>query len=51
MDLRWFVGGIFTAFAAGLIYVGQPIWALFPAVIGVYILVSKLIDEVTYRVK
>jgi uncharacterized membrane protein len=51
MDLRWFVGAIFTVFAAGLLYVHQPIWALFPAVVGVYILVSKLIDEVTYRVK
>jgi hypothetical protein len=45
MDLRWLVGGIFTAFAAGLLYLQCPIWSLFPAVTGVYILGSKLLDE------
>lgn len=45
MDLRWLVGGIFVTFAAGLLYLGCPIWALFPAVVGVYILGSKLLDE------
>jgi len=45
MDLRWLVGGIFAAFAAGLLAVHCPIWSLFPAVVGVYILGSKLLDE------
>ena len=45
MDLRWFVGGIFAAFAAGLLAVHCPIWSLFPAVVGVYLLGSKLLDE------
>ena len=44
-DFRWFVGGIFAAFAAGLLAVHCPIWSLFPAVVGVYILGSKLLDE------
>ena len=45
MDLRWLVGGIFTAFAAGLLYVNCPIWSLFPAVVSVYVFGSKLLDE------
>jgi uncharacterized membrane protein len=45
MDLRWLVGAVFTVFAAGLLYVHSPIWSLFPAVVGVYILGSKLLDE------
>jgi len=45
MDLRWLVGGIFIAFAAGLLWVNCPIWSLFPAVVGVYVLGSKLLDE------
>ena len=44
-DLRWLVGGIFAVFAAGLLVVHCPIWAMFPAVTGVYILGSKLLDE------
>jgi len=45
MDLRWFVGGVFAAFAAGLLIIYCPVWALFPAVVGVYTLGSKLLDE------
>lgn len=45
MDLRWVVGLVFEAFAAGLLYVNCPIWSLFPAVVGIYILGSKLLDE------
>ncbi len=45
MDFKWLVGGIFTSFAVGLLYVNCPIWSLFPAVVGVYILGSKLRDE------
>lgn len=45
IDFRWFVGGVFAAFAAGLLMVNCPVWSLFPAVVGVYILGSKLLDE------
>ncbi len=41
-NFRWLVGGVF---AAGLLTVNCPIWSLFPAVVGVYILGSKLLDE------
>jgi hypothetical protein len=44
-DLRWFAGLFFTLFAAALIIVHCPFWALFPATTGVYILGSKLWDE------
>ena len=46
MDLRWFVGAVFTVFAATLVSVGHPVWATFPAAAGVYILGSKLWDEI-----
>ncbi len=42
LDLRWLVGFIFTGFAVALLYLNSPLWAIFPAGAGVYILWSKL---------
>jgi hypothetical protein len=44
MDLRWLAGLMFTAFAFALLSLHSA-WAVLPAATGVYILGSKLRDE------
>jgi len=48
MDLRWLVGAIFTGFSVALIYLHCPVSACFPGAAGVYILGSKLRDELRF---
>lgn len=38
------LGLVFTGLAYGLIHVGQGVWALLPAAVGVYLLAMALWD-------
>ena len=44
-DFRYLVGLGFVADACAMLYLHLPLWACFPAAVGVYILGSKLWDE------
>lgn len=51
-DFRWFVGGVFAAFAAGLLMVNCPVWSLVPCCRrGLYprFKVARRITEVVWR--
>ena len=44
-DLRWLAGALFTVIAGAFVYIHCPFSALIPGSVGVYILYSKLRDE------
>jgi hypothetical protein len=46
---RYGVGACLAAYGAILVYLGEPIWAILPAVAAVYILGSLLYDLIFKR--
>jgi hypothetical protein len=48
-DLRYIVGMIFVGFAVALLHFNCPVWSVFPAATGVYILGSQLWDVINGR--
>ncbi len=42
---RYLAGGGFAGIAATLLYLGEPVWSLFPATAAVYILGSLLYER------
>ena len=44
--MRYLTGVCFTGIAACLLYAGEPVWSLLPAVAGFYVLGSLLYEKI-----